>query len=102
MPETKQRTLEELDYIFAVPTTVHMKYQATKNLPWWIRKYILRRKGEAKPQLYKNIGHLPERSVTAQMSYAWNKFILRKKGVVKPDAYVRYEAPPAPVGEKQV
>ncbi|KAF2125368.1 D-xylose-proton symporter [Dothidotthia symphoricarpi CBS 119687] len=102
MPETKQRTLEELDYIFAVPTTVHMKYQATKNLPWWIRTYILRRKGEAKPQLYKNIGHLPEPSVTAQLSYAWNTYILRKKGVAKPNAYVKYEAPVAPVGEKHV
>ncbi|ORX97175.1 MFS transporter [Clohesyomyces aquaticus] len=51
LPETKQRTLEELDYVFAVPTKTHMKYQATKNLPWWFRKYILRRDGP-KPQLY--------------------------------------------------
>lgn len=29
VPETKQRTLEELDYVFAVPTAKHMKYQAT-------------------------------------------------------------------------
>jgi hypothetical protein len=33
VPETKQRTLEELDYIFAVPTRVHMHYQLTKALP---------------------------------------------------------------------
>lgn len=32
VPETKQRTLEELDYVFAVPTAKHMKYQATKAL----------------------------------------------------------------------
>jgi hypothetical protein len=53
MPETKQRTLEELDYIFAVPTRTHMKYQATQNLPWWFKTYIMRRKGLAKPVLYK-------------------------------------------------
>jgi len=33
VPETKQRTLEELDYIFAVPTRTHMHYQTTKALP---------------------------------------------------------------------
>jgi len=33
VPETKQRTLEELDYIFAVPTRVHIHYQLTKALP---------------------------------------------------------------------
>lgn len=30
LPETKQRTLEELDYIFAVPTRTHAKYQLTQ------------------------------------------------------------------------
>ncbi|KAF2646725.1 hypothetical protein P280DRAFT_512877 [Massarina eburnea CBS 473.64] len=53
LPETKQRTLEELDYIFAVPTRTHTKYQATKNLPWWYKTYILRKKGLSKPVLYK-------------------------------------------------
>jgi hypothetical protein len=33
VPETKQRTLEELDYVFAVPTRKHMRYQMTKALP---------------------------------------------------------------------
>ncbi|KAJ5731788.1 uncharacterized protein N7483_006296 [Penicillium malachiteum] len=42
VPETKQRTLEELDYIFAVPTRVHMHYQVFKVLPWWTKRYILR------------------------------------------------------------
>lgn len=53
MPETKQRTLEELDYVFAVPTRTHMKYQAGPNLSWWIKTYILRKKGLKKPVLYK-------------------------------------------------
>ncbi|KAF1954160.1 MFS transporter [Byssothecium circinans] len=53
LPETKQRTLEELDYIFAVPTRTHMKYQVSENLPWWFKTYVLRKKGLKKPVLYK-------------------------------------------------
>jgi sugar porter (SP) family MFS transporter len=53
MPETKQRTLEELDYIFAVPTRTHVKYQTGTVAPYWVKKYILRRKGLPEPQLYK-------------------------------------------------
>ncbi|KAF2113565.1 hypothetical protein BDV96DRAFT_114241 [Lophiotrema nucula] len=49
--ETKQRTLEELDYVFGVPTRTHMKYQTGPNLKWWFNTYIMRRKGLVKPQL---------------------------------------------------
>jgi MFS family permease len=52
LPETKQRTLEELDYVFAVPTRTHMHFQLTKALPWWFRRWVLFRKGEVSPQLY--------------------------------------------------
>ncbi|KAJ5887994.1 hypothetical protein N7495_008035 [Penicillium taxi] len=62
VPETKQRTLEELDYIFAVPTRVHMHYQVTKVLPWWINRYIFRRKVELEP-LYK-LDHIVTGEVT--------------------------------------
>lgn len=41
LPETKQRTLEELDYVFGVPTHKHMQYQCTKALPYFIRRWIL-------------------------------------------------------------
>lgn len=41
MPETKQRTLEELDYIFAVPTSKHMSYQTGTWLPWFVKRHIL-------------------------------------------------------------
>jgi hypothetical protein len=53
LPETKQRTLEELDYVFAVPTRTHMRYQTSEVLPYWLKTYILRRKGLKEPQLYK-------------------------------------------------
>ncbi|KAG6880513.1 hypothetical protein C0993_006103 [Termitomyces sp. T159_Od127] len=49
MPETKQRTLEELDYVFAVPTSRHISYQAKTFLPYWIRRYIFFRKTELVP-----------------------------------------------------
>ncbi|KAL2003984.1 hypothetical protein VTN02DRAFT_1280 [Thermoascus thermophilus] len=52
VPETKQRSLEELDYVFAVPTRTHAKYQLTKVLPWWIRRYIFWRKDAVCPDLY--------------------------------------------------
>lgn len=53
VPETKQRTLEELDYVFAVPTRTHMRYQVTKALPWWIKRYVLRQKGAKLEPLYR-------------------------------------------------
>ncbi|KAL2673531.1 hypothetical protein Neosp_011973 [[Neocosmospora] mangrovei] len=52
MPETSKRSLEELDYVFAVPTTVHAKYQLIKVLPWWSKRYVLRQKDAVEPQLY--------------------------------------------------
>lgn len=52
VPETKQRTLEELDYIFAVPTRVHMHYQVFKALPWWTKKYIFRQRNVELEPLY--------------------------------------------------
>lgn len=52
LPETKQRTLEELDYIFAVPTRVFMKYQVTKTLPWWFKRWVLFRRDAALEPLY--------------------------------------------------
>lgn len=53
LPETKQRTLEELDYVFGVPTRTHAGYQLFKVLPWWIRRYVFFRKGTPCPELYK-------------------------------------------------
>ncbi|KAF5858509.1 hypothetical protein ETB97_004305 [Aspergillus alliaceus] len=49
VPETKQRTLEELDYVFAVPTRMHSSYQVRKVLPYWVKRYILRQNVELEP-----------------------------------------------------
>lgn len=53
LPETKQRTLEELDYIFAVPTRVFMKYQLTQTVPWWFRRWVLMDKKAVLQPLYQ-------------------------------------------------
>jgi len=71
VPETKQRTLEELDYIFAVPTRTHMSYQATQVLPWWIKRYVFMRKGQACPALYHFDGAM-------QDDEEWKKTIRRQ------------------------
>jgi hypothetical protein len=65
VPETKQRTLEELDYVFAVPTRTHAKYQLTKALPYFINRWILFQKGAILEPLYhfdKVEGVTPESS----------------------------------------
>lgn len=50
LPETKGKTLEELDQVFSVPTRVHARYGA-KQIPYFIRRYIFRQDVEP-PQLY--------------------------------------------------
>lgn len=52
VPETKQRTLEELDYIFAVPTRTHMRYQMQKALPYFINRWVFMRKDAVLEPLY--------------------------------------------------
>ncbi|KAK8923256.1 Polyol transporter 5 [Metarhizium anisopliae] len=52
VPETKQKTLEELDYVFAVPDRTHAKYQLGTVLPWWFRRWFLWRRNETCPPLY--------------------------------------------------
>jgi len=58
VPETKQRTLEELDYVFAVPTVRHMMYQLKEALPYWFRRYVARDKTATLPPLYHFDDHL--------------------------------------------
>lgn len=52
VPETKQRTLEELDYVFAVPTRTHIKYQLTQALPYWFKRYVFFQKSATLEPLY--------------------------------------------------
>ena len=62
MPETAQRTLEELDFVFAVPVGVFARYQLFTWLPWWFRRWVLfQRKLEVRP-LYHLEGVAVERT----------------------------------------
>jgi len=53
LPETNQRTLEELDYIFAVPTHIFTHYQLTKVLPWWFKRWVLFNKDAVLEELFQ-------------------------------------------------
>ncbi|KEY73789.1 hypothetical protein S7711_03094 [Stachybotrys chartarum IBT 7711] len=53
VPETMQRTLEELDWVFAVPTTKFMKHTLTVDVPWWFKRYVLFQKNATRTPLYE-------------------------------------------------
>ena len=53
VPETKQRTLEELDYIFAVPGSRFIAYQVHKAAPFWIKRWILWKRDATLEPLYE-------------------------------------------------
>lgn len=48
LPETKGKTLEELDQVFSVPTRVHAQYGLRK-LRYFVMRYVLRRDAGAEP-----------------------------------------------------
>ncbi|KAJ8107610.1 hypothetical protein OPT61_g8745 [Boeremia exigua] len=52
LPETKQRTLEELDYIFGVPTRKFIAYNFRVALPWWWKRWVLFDRSAVLPPLY--------------------------------------------------
>jgi len=52
VPETKQRTLEELDYIFAVPTSTFIRYNMGTWLPWFFKRHVMRHKDAHLKPLY--------------------------------------------------
>jgi hypothetical protein len=58
VPETKQRTLEELDYVFAVPLRRFISYQTSTWLPWWIKRYVFWRKNAHLKPLYQFDTHI--------------------------------------------
>lgn len=51
LPETKALSLEELDQVFSVPTTKHINHYRAM-LPWYVKKYLLRRDVPPQNQLY--------------------------------------------------
>lgn len=53
MPETKGKTLEELDQVFSVPTRFHAKW-GLRQIPYVIRRYLFRQK-HLKPEVLYEI-----------------------------------------------
>lgn len=53
VPETKQRTLEELDYIFGVPTKRFIKYNTSKAIPWFVQRWVFFKKDAKLEPLYQ-------------------------------------------------
>lgn len=70
VPETKERTLEELDYIFAVPVSKFAKYQMVTALPWWFKRYVLFQKSATKKPLYQFDEHLADHKAMRKRSVA--------------------------------
>lgn len=50
VPETKERTLEELDSVFGVPLRSHMRYGA-QQLPYFFKRYVFRQHDVEKPKV---------------------------------------------------
>ena len=62
LPETKGLTLEELDAVFDVGNRQHAKYYMQK-LPWYFKKWVLRKDVEPFPPLYELQKDIPDRPV---------------------------------------
>lgn len=52
--ETKRRTLEELDHIFAVSKRKFMRFQVFEYLPWLIQRYLFGGQ-KPRPELYEDL-----------------------------------------------
>jgi len=52
MPETKGKTLEELDQVFSVPTHIHASY-GMRQIPYFFKRFLLRQHVEPE-HLYEN------------------------------------------------
>lgn len=65
VPETKALTLEELDYVFSIPTRQFMKYQATEALPWFFQRWVLLRRNAKLRPLYDTSASVASRTMQA-------------------------------------
>jgi MFS family permease len=61
MPETKNKTLEELDQVFSVPTRFHAQY-GLRQIPYFFKRYLLRK--DVRPEiLYEREDAAPTQDV---------------------------------------
>ncbi len=59
VPETKQKTLEELDYVFSVPDRRLFSFNLGTVLPWYVKRYIFFQKNGKAPELYHEADNRP-------------------------------------------
>ena len=52
--ETKRRSLEELDHVFAVSKCEFMRFQVFEYLPWLVNRFLLGRRRK-QPEMYKDL-----------------------------------------------
>lgn len=52
--ETKRRSLEDLDHIFAVSKREFMRFQVFEYLPWAVNRYLLGRR-KPRPEMYRDM-----------------------------------------------
>lgn len=67
LPETKQKTLEELDYVFAVPDRTMARYHLRTVAPWAVRRYVFFKRDTKCPPLYvdAHAAESPEKRVVS-------------------------------------
>lgn len=65
--ETKGRSLEELDLVFAVSKRRFIGFQLREYLPWFIRRYVFNH-DEPQPELYQDMIWGPYRRQSEMMS----------------------------------
>ena len=55
MPTFAKSLLIHLTEVFSVPTSVFLKYESTTWLPWFVKRYILRKKIERPPPIIEKV-----------------------------------------------
>lgn len=65
VPETKRRTLEELDYVFGAPTSKFIRYNVGEVLPYGFKRYVLFQKSATLRPFYKDEERHRERPAAA-------------------------------------
>lgn len=106
VPETKQRTLEELDYIFAVPTRKFASYQATQSAPYYFKRWVLFKKNSVLKPLYHNENEDSDEEVTSgtpvvSESEKTTDKALENAEVEHHDEIAHHETPTISDGEKK-
>ena len=64
--ETKRRSLEELDQIFAASKMSFIKFQVGKNAPWLFKRWVLGRRNEEKPSFYNDMTKMGRAEIVSQ------------------------------------